>query len=292
MTQPIFHYPEESTSGRKQLNLNGYPVIQCCRRGSCALSWYTEDVLLFFICRGRLRLRYGNESFALSAGQLGLLKKNIFLEGIVSGDGESDSLDYFQFTIKSDLVREFAKMTVVPEFAEGGTPAVIIRESSDCWLSYLRSLEPYMEEGAAPAAALIRIKMLELFFQLLGIDKDMLLMLLLDMREENRADIRATVEENITSPISVNQLAALSGRSPSSFRRDFAAIYNMPPSEWIRLKRMEKAKELLLGTTMSITDICYTLGFEYVAHFSKLFKSHFGYPPSEQRGGRLTEERA
>jgi transcriptional regulator GlxA family with amidase domain len=71
----------------------------------------------------------------------------------------------------------------------------------------------------------------------------------------------------------------LSGRSLSSFRRDFFAIYNMPPSQWIRLKRLEKARGLLISATMSVTDICYTTGFENIAHFSRLFKSHFGYCP-------------
>jgi len=57
----------------------------------------------------------------------------------------------------------------------------------------------------------------------------------------------------------------------------------MPPSQWIRKKRLEKAQELLTSTTMTVTDICYTLGFENIAHFSRLFKSQFGYPPSEFR---------
>jgi AraC-like DNA-binding protein len=58
------------------------------------------------------------------------------------------------------------------------------------------------------------------------------------------------------------------------------SIYHMTPSQWIRIKRLEKARALLLSTTMTITDICYTLGFEHIAHFSRLFKAHFGYPPS------------
>ncbi|MBK7431497.1 MAG: helix-turn-helix domain-containing protein [Bacteroidetes bacterium] len=46
---------------------------------------------------------------------------------------------------------------------------------------------------------------------------------------------------------------------------------------------MEKSRELLSNTTMTVTDICYTLGFESVAHYSRIFKLHYGYPPSEIR---------
>jgi AraC-like DNA-binding protein len=91
------------------------------------------------------------------------------------------------------------------------------------------------------------------------------------------------VEENIMNSLSLQQLAMMSGRSLSSFRRDFLAIYNMPPSHYIRQKRLEKARELLKSTTMTVTDICYTLGFENIAHFSRLFKSYFKSSPSEFR---------
>jgi AraC-like DNA-binding protein len=149
-------------------------------------------------------------------------------------------------------------------------------------LKYIDSLEPYFIEPEKVKGSLVKIKLLELLFYLAGMDNNVLEQVL-DLREQFRYNITATVEENIMNSLSLNQLAVLSGRSLSSFRRDFLAIYNMPPSQWIRQKRLEKAQELLLSTTMTITDICYTSGFESIAHFSRLFKSQFGYPPSEFR---------
>jgi transcriptional regulator GlxA family with amidase domain len=107
------------------------------------------------------------------------------------------------------------------------------------------------------------------------------------LRDNFHASISATVEQNILKSISLYQLAVLSGRSLSSFRRDFLAIYNMPPSQWIRQKRLEKAKELLTSTSLSVTDICYDTGFENIAHFSKIFKSQFGYCPTDFRQQRV-----
>ena len=51
-------------------------------------------------------------------------------------------------------------------------------------------------------------------------------------------------------------------------------------------KELEK-QELLQSTNMTVTDICYTSGFESIAHFSRLFKSQFGNSPSEFRGNKL-----
>ncbi len=80
-----------------------------------------------------------------------------------------------------------------------------------------------------------------------------------------------------------NDLAYLSGRSPSSFKRDFQAIYNISPSRWIRERRLKKAKELLSNTELSVTDVCYMTGFENMSHFSKVYKSYYGHSPSSQR---------
>lgn len=82
------------------------------------------------------------------------------------------------------------------------------------------------------------------------------------------------------NPVSISDLAYLSGRSLSAFKREFQVTYNTSPLQWIRNRRLDKAEELLTHSNLSVTDICFTIGFENVAHFSKVFKERFGYPPS------------
>lgn len=53
--------------------------------------------------------------------------------------------------------------------------------------------------------------------------------------------------------------------------------------EHIHLYTIEQAKNKLLGSTSSVSEIAYDLGFEYPQHFSKLFKSKTGVSPSEYR---------
>jgi len=63
-------------------------------------------------------------------------------------------------------------------------------------------------------------------------------------------------------------------------------------AKWIHDKRLQKAKELLFSTPLTIADICYEIGYENVSHFARLFKSHFGYTrarqesPNEKSGSR------
>jgi len=277
------HAPEARTSCYpKQLKLNGHVVIQSCSLQQFPGSWYTQDTILLFITRGTMQLRYGGETFELIEGQLCLLRKNILLECATPKGPANEALEYFQFIIKYDLVKEFMKLVVLPRYPREHHPPVVTAACNGTWLTYLYSLESYLTQPSELEPALVRLKMLELLFNIFTTDKRMFVQLT-DLHECYRTNITATVEENIMNSLSVSQLARLSGRSRSSFRRDFIAIYNMPPSQWIRVKRLEKARELLLGTTMSVTDICYTLGFEHIAHFSKLFKSHFGFPPSDYK---------
>lgn len=83
------------------------------------------------------------------------------------------------------------------------------------------------------------------------------------------------------NPVSLSDLAYLSGRSLSTFKREFQAIYNKPTFQWIRNRRLEKAKELLVSSGLSAIDVCFATGFENVAHFSKSFKKKYGVPPSD-----------
>ncbi len=142
----------------------------------------------------------------------------------------------------------------------------------------------YFREGELLTEHLVRLKLLELLHCLVGGRQDQLLLdQVLDMGQSYRGEINSVVEENLMNVHSLPQLARMAGRSISSFRRDFHAMYNMPPSRWIRLQRLEKAKELLAGTRMTVSGVCYTLGFENIAHFSRIFKAHFGFPPSTLR---------
>lgn len=55
------------------------------------------------------------------------------------------------------------------------------------------------------------------------------------------------------------------------------------PQEYIQAKIMDLAKEMLLGTQKSVSQIAYDLGFQYSQHFNRLFKKNIGISPNEYR---------
>lgn len=248
---------------------------------------FLDENKLLFVRQGTMHIQYGNVEYTVCKEQVVFLKKNILIRYRTANLPESNkSVEYIAFSLKHEVVREFTKMVALTMRVNAAATSITVIAGNKRLLKYMDSLEPYFSEPGKVEGSLIKIKLLELLFSLIN-NYNLILEQLLDLREHYHSNITTTVEENLLNSLSLHQLAVLSGRSLSSFRRDFLAIYNMPPSQWIRQKKLEKAQELLTNTTMSITDICYTAGFENIAHFSRLFRSQFGYSPSEFRSSVL-----
>jgi AraC family transcriptional regulator, exoenzyme S synthesis regulatory protein ExsA len=268
-------------SNRKILKFKGHTAIQCCTdNGGEGGPKFLEENMLLFILEGTFKFRYGKSEYAIEQNQMVFLRKDILIEYPACQPDIPVKMEYISVFLKYELVKEFAMLAGLSVSTQEENSPVTVNIIDSRLLKFIDSLEPYFNEPEKAEGHLIKIKLLELLFNLANTDSKILVQLM-DLRQHFRTDITATVDENIMNPMSLNQLAVKSGRSLSSFRRDFLAIYNMPPSQWIRQRRMEKAKELLLHTTMTVTDVCYTLGFESLAHFSRLFKSFFGHSPSE-----------
>jgi signal transduction histidine kinase/DNA-binding response OmpR family regulator len=91
-----------------------------------------------------------------------------------------------------------------------------------------------------------------------------------------------TVEKHISDEkFSVEQLGHEFGMSPSQINRKLKAIINQSAVEFIRSIRMQRALELLKSDQATIAEIAYEIGFREPAYFSRVFKNHFGYPPSD-----------
>ena len=60
-------------------------------------------------------------------------------------------------------------------------------------------------------------------------------------------------------------------------------MYKRQPVEIIRTVRLNKARTMLRGTDMSVSEIGFAVGFTSLAYFSKCYKSEFGEPPTATR---------
>ncbi|MBC6110315.1 helix-turn-helix transcriptional regulator [Pedobacter sp. CCM 8938] len=91
------------------------------------------------------------------------------------------------------------------------------------------------------------------------------------------------IEANLFSQLSIEELAERNNLSISSFKREFARLYNDTPANYIKAKKLEKATELLLASTKRITDIAFDCGFNDLANFTKSFSEKYNTTPTNYR---------
>jgi AraC-like DNA-binding protein len=100
------------------------------------------------------------------------------------------------------------------------------------------------------------------------------------------ADVRAFIDRHYAKPLTVERLANLAGLSTFHFIRAFRASVGHTPHRYLRDRRLERAKELLVTTPMPVTEICDTIGFQSLGSFSSLFRRVTGETPLEYRAAR------
>lgn len=91
------------------------------------------------------------------------------------------------------------------------------------------------------------------------------------------------VHDHFAEPVPVSRLAELLDMSPTQFSRAFKATRGESPLRWMQRLRMERARELVVGTQRSITSIAAEVGYDDLPHFSRLFTRHWGCAASALR---------
>ncbi len=93
------------------------------------------------------------------------------------------------------------------------------------------------------------------------------------------------MEANIKEPISQVELADYVDLSRRQLQRLFQKYLLCTPSRYYLQLRLQRARELLLQTDMSLVEIAAQTGFVSSSHFSKSYKEFFGHSPSSERRG-------
>ncbi len=91
------------------------------------------------------------------------------------------------------------------------------------------------------------------------------------------------IGEHYTDPLSLDDLAAMAGMSRGPFARTFREVAGLSLRDYLRNLRVERARQLLLGSTLSLTEIAQESGFYDLPHFDKAFRRGFRVSPSDYR---------
>lgn len=157
---------------------------------------------------------------------------------------------------------------------------------------YIQNLLPYFEDPSLMDSNLAELKIKELILLLLKTENQSSVLEFFSelFASPKKHEFKTVVENNIFNDLTIEQLAFLSNKSVSSFKRTFKEIFNNTPATYIREQRIEKAKQLLLGSQQRISDIAFDCGFNELSSFSHTFHKVCGVSPKEFRLNQMNKQ--
>lgn len=94
------------------------------------------------------------------------------------------------------------------------------------------------------------------------------------------------MEANIEEPVSPSLLAKDVGMSTRQLERLFRRYLNRSPKRYYMELRLQKARNLLMQTDMSVINVALACGFASPSHFSKCYRAHYETTPYRERGSQ------
>jgi transcriptional regulator GlxA family with amidase domain len=108
------------------------------------------------------------------------------------------------------------------------------------------------------------------------------------VRHPKLSQVIQMMENHIEEPISPSILARDVGMSTRQLERLFRRYLNRSPKRYYMELRLQKARNLLMQTDMSVINVALACGFASPSHFSKCYRAHYDTTPYRERGSQGT----
>ncbi|AYL95360.1 helix-turn-helix domain-containing protein [Mucilaginibacter celer] len=262
-----------------QLTDQGYRILSSTYATSNSSGENFIDEFLFtFQISGSLIINDGKEKKTFKEGEFRLSIRNKLAKFTkqVPAYGVYHSVSV---VFDQTLLREFALEYNYNAHPHYSTEPVLLLKQNSHYLDYFNSLTPFLQPSADFSDSIVKLKIKEALLTLLKLQPE-LKDILFDFNEPAKINIAVYMEQNFRFNLSIQRFAYLTGRSISSFKRDFQQVFGVSPGRWLLSRRLKEAYHLISQQGQTPSDVYITVGFEDISHFSRAFKSQFGIPPS------------
>ena len=228
---------------------------------------------------GKKQVHFAGTSIAVNKDQSLLLKKGNWLWTELLDTEAIYYCKLFFFSEKklTDFLNKYTNN--VKPFQEE-VPYFVI-ENDDYIAAFINSLSSNTYTNHSYSDALLVLKFEEIMLYLLNKYGSAFEYYLHSLISKEISPFKNVVESNVDSNLKLEEIAFLCNMSLSTFKRHFTNEYNEPPGKWLQDKRLQKAKELLLGGNLKPSDIYLDIGYNNLSNFSIAFKNKFGISPTD-----------
>jgi AraC family transcriptional regulator, exoenzyme S synthesis regulatory protein ExsA len=245
---------------------------------------FRDDACFVYFSEGNVKINSANGQELVKAEESVLLKCGSYFADLLKHSA-AKKYEILVFHLYPDMLRGIYA-NEIPAFLIASEDRSVIRKivSSEVIKKFVESLYFYFDNPELVNDELLKLKIKELVLLLIQTrNAASVISLFSDLFTPRTVSIKEVVNNHLFSGLSIDDLASLCNLSVSTFNRTFQSLFQDTPANYIKIKRLERAKELLAMSALTISEIAFQTSFNDVAHFSKSFKSVYHRSPSEYR---------
>jgi AraC-like DNA-binding protein len=235
---------------------------------------------LGYIVSGKIQFQTNGKTTVHEAGNIGLIRRNELIRAIKMPDDNGLPFKAINIFLDQNSLRNYAAENNIPKQEKYVGHTIIDFSKNKFIRAYFESLVPYFNEPEKLAKKLAELKIKEAIELILEVSDDYKTFLF-DLSEPFKIDLEKYMKKNFVYNIPTREFARLSGRSLSTFKRDFKNLFDTTPEKWLQEKRLEEARFLITEKKQKPTDVYIQVGFENLSHFSYAFKKMYGVSPNQ-----------
>lgn len=237
---------------------------------------FEQHMLVWFIS-GETKIVQADATYLFKKGDIFLIPRNQ-LATIINYPKDGQPHKTVVMHLSTETLRKFYAHRDIKPIPEK-TAKIYHFHHHPLLESCLSSLMPYFDMKDLPED-IASLKITEAISILRIIDNN-IDNVLANFEEPGKIDLTEYMEKNFMFNLSLKKFGYLTGRSLTTFKRDFHKAFQTTPQRWLTQKRLQLAHYQLSEKKKKPVDVCYEVGFENLSHFSFAFKKQFGYAPSE-----------
>ncbi len=239
---------------------------------------FIAEHTLAYVIKGVINIYDGNKNITLKSGDYCLARKNRLAR--YKKEKVNDELEKVFVVFDEKFLKMFQEKHKTKATKFDSIETIINIKPTHLMPDFIRSLLPHYHHGGQIDERFADVKREELLLILLQ-NQPELAGIFFNFVMPEKINLEEFMNRNYTFNVSTQKLAYLTGRSLSSFKRDFKTIFHETPSRWLVQKRLQEAHFLIDKKNKKPSEIYYDLGFEDLSHFSFAFKKLFGLAPTE-----------
>lgn len=241
---------------------------------------YIAKSVLSMVTKGVQQITtYEGQIMQIPAGKMVFLPKGLYNVSDLFTDNQG--FESWLFFIDESIITHFLQQKpLVNAPVQSITHTCILFDTNELVQTYVQAMRQMLSSIKVIPSHLVQLKLTELLYLLDAKHQEFSRFLYQAQQGTNRS-IKAFMEANYDKPLKVEDYAYLTGKSVSTFRREFKVRFGNTPQKWLTDKRLDKAYQVLRENKVSVTQAAYDIGYENVSHFIKAFKKKYELTPKQ-----------